>query len=70
MSRSDVEGMFLAPGSKDYEVTANALGGRIRIRLRLDIVVSHPTDISLSCLVAHHSCARQAMFPLPGNMHL
>jgi hypothetical protein len=43
--------MFLAPGSRDCEVTAIALGGRIRIRLRLDIVVPHASDISLSCLV-------------------
>jgi len=47
-SRRGVEGMFLAPGSGECKVTASALGGRVRIRLRLDIVVPRASDIPLA----------------------
>jgi hypothetical protein len=42
---------------------ANALGGRVRIRLRLDSFVPQATDISVSCLVTELSRARRATFP-------
>ena len=42
---------------------ANALGGRVRIRLRLDSFVPQATDISASCLVTELSRARRATFP-------
>jgi len=51
-SRRGVEGMFLAPGSGECKVTASALGGRVRIRLRLDIVVPRASDIPLAQLVS------------------
>jgi hypothetical protein len=47
-----VEGMFLAPGSGECKVTANALGGRIRTRLQLDFVVPQASDISAGLLVS------------------
>jgi hypothetical protein len=40
--------MFPPSGSGECEVTANALGGRIRTRLRLDLVVPQASDILLA----------------------
>jgi hypothetical protein len=54
--------MFGLPGPENA-TAAGALGGRVRIRLRLESFVPQATDIPASCLVTDPSQARQATFP-------
>jgi hypothetical protein len=49
--------------SGECERPRNALGDRVRIRLRLDSFLPQATDISASCLVTQLSRGRRATFP-------
>jgi hypothetical protein len=65
--------MVLLSESGECEVTACALGGRIRTRLRLDLLYRRPLTFwrpFASCLVTELSRAGQTAFPRRANIGL